>query len=118
MDRPATPLFIPAKSGVDTATQIEHGDLFDFDIEVRPIIEVLVGKTVEQAMMEVMEEEELARLRHHQNQYQELFNAELVETQRREEKARRTREEKDRRLRQARDAALKVNMVYPHRAFV
>jgi hypothetical protein len=35
-------------------------------VEVRPILEVLVGKTVEQALMEVMEEEELARLRQHQ----------------------------------------------------
>lgn len=37
--------------------------MFDFDIEVKPILEVLVGKTVEQALMEVMEEEELASLR-------------------------------------------------------
>ena len=37
--------------------------LFDFDIEVRPILEVLVGKTVEQSLLEVMEEEELASLR-------------------------------------------------------
>ena len=37
--------------------------LFDFDLEVRPILEVLVGKTVEQALLEVMEEEELAALR-------------------------------------------------------
>lgn len=37
--------------------------LFDFDIEVKPILEVLVGKTIEQALMEVMEEEELANLR-------------------------------------------------------
>lgn len=40
--------------------------LFDFDIEVRPLLEVLVGKTVEQALMEVMEEEELAALRRQQ----------------------------------------------------
>ncbi len=37
--------------------------LFDFDIEVGPILEVIVGKTVEQALLEVMEEEELASLR-------------------------------------------------------
>ena len=40
--------------------------LFDFDIEVRPLLEVLVGKTVEQALVEVMEEEELAALRRQQ----------------------------------------------------
>ncbi len=37
--------------------------LFDFNLEVKPILEVLVGKTVEQALLEVMEEEELASLR-------------------------------------------------------
>lgn len=81
LDRPSTPLFVPAKTGMDVATQIEEGDvsiqqlklcmeslflsvqLFNFDLEVRPILEVLVGKTVEQALLEVMEEEELASLR-------------------------------------------------------
>ena len=118
LDRPPTPLFVPAKTGVDNTTQILDGEvrltflfhfwgmiliiteqseendlqrykspqsskppsiclilitfnfkhikyfqLFDFDIEVKPILEVLVGKTIEQALMEVMEEEELANLR-------------------------------------------------------
>lgn len=64
------------------ATQIQEGDvsiipivtsllfylflfvcqLFDFDLEVQPILEVLVGKTIEQSLLEVMEEEELASL--------------------------------------------------------
>ena len=74
--------------------------LFDFDIEVKPILEVLVGKTVEQALLEVMEEEELANLRAQQRQFKELRNAELVETQRLEEQERRHREEKERRMRQ------------------
>ena len=34
LDRPATPLFVPAKMGVDATTQIEAADLFDFDFEV------------------------------------------------------------------------------------
>lgn len=34
-DRPSTPLFIPAKAGLDATTQIEAGDLFDFDFEVQ-----------------------------------------------------------------------------------
>ena len=33
-DRPSTPLFVPAKAGLDVTTQIEAGDLFDFDFEV------------------------------------------------------------------------------------
>ena len=34
-DRPSMPLFIPAKAGLDATTQIEAGDLFDFDFEVQ-----------------------------------------------------------------------------------
>lgn len=68
--------------------------LFDFDIEVKPILEVLVGKTVEQALLEVMEEEELSNLRSQQRAFEELRNAELVEQQRLEEQERRHREEK------------------------
>ena len=74
--------------------------LFDFDIEVKPILEVLVGKTVEQALLEVMEEEELSNLRAQQRRFKELRNAELVETQRLEEQERRHREEKERRMKQ------------------
>ena len=33
---------------------------------MKPILEVLVGKTLEQSLMEVMEEEELDTLRDHQ----------------------------------------------------
>ncbi|NXL95002.1 RSPH3 protein, partial [Alectura lathami] len=96
LDRPPTPFFVPAKTGRDVATQIEEGELFDFDIEVKPILEVLVGKIIEQALLEATEEEELANLRAHQRAYAELRNAELAEVQRLEEQDRRCREEKER----------------------
>ena len=42
------------------ATQIYPEDnLYDFNIEVEPILSVLITKTLEQARMEVLEEEEL-----------------------------------------------------------
>merc|ERR1711937_1102715 len=103
LDRPASPLFIPIKTGVDKHTQILEGDLFDFELEVEPILDVLVGKTLEQSMMEVMEEEELAELRAHQEEFIQLRNAELAETQRMEEAERRKFEEKERRLKQERE---------------
>ncbi|KAJ6664568.1 hypothetical protein lerEdw1_006141 [Lerista edwardsae] len=96
--RPVTPLFIPEKTGVDVATQIEEGELFDFDLEVKPILEVLVGKTIEQASLEVSEEEDLANLRVYQSAYRELRAAEMAEVQRLEEQERRHKEEKDRRM--------------------
>ena len=75
--------------------------MFYFDIEVRPILEVLVGKTIEQSLIEVMEEEELARLRKQQREFEEVRNAEKIEQQRLEEQERRLREEKNRRMKQA-----------------
>ncbi|KAM4040308.1 radial spoke head protein 3 homolog isoform 1-T2 [Anomaloglossus baeobatrachus] len=107
LDRPPTPLFIPAKTGADVATQILEGELFDFDLEVKPILEVLIGKTIEQALLEVMEEEELANLRAQQRAFEELRNAELAEAQRLEEQERRHREEKVRRKQQQREMLLK-----------
>jgi hypothetical protein len=99
-DRPPSPLFVPQKIGVDVQTQILDGDLFDFDLEVEPIIEVITGKTLEQALMEVLEEEELANLRHHQDEFDRIRNAELAETQRMEAAEKRRYEEKQRRLKQ------------------
>lgn len=46
-----------------SSTSLCFLQLFDFDLEVKPILEVLVGKTMEQSLLEVMEEEELANLR-------------------------------------------------------
>ena len=44
MDQLPAPIFIPMKTGVDVETQIYEGDLFDFDMEVEPILEVLVAR--------------------------------------------------------------------------
>ncbi|KAF7250703.1 hypothetical protein EG68_09184 [Paragonimus skrjabini miyazakii] len=97
LDRPPTPLYVPAKTGMDVETQIYENDLFDFELEVQPILEVLVGKTVEQALLEVMEEEELADLRCQQEVLQEIHNADLAEVARLEDRNRRYEEEKQRR---------------------
>lgn len=73
--------------------------MFDFDLEVQPILEVLVGKTIEQALIEVLEEEELAALREQQRRFLELRAAESSEAQRLEERERRLTLEKNRRMR-------------------
>jgi len=100
LDRPPSPLFMPAKIGVDVDTQIEDGDLFDFDVECEPVLEVLVGKTLEQSMMEVLEEEELESLRRHQEDFEKKRNAELLEVQRMEAAEKRRADEMERRIKQ------------------
>lgn len=54
-----TPEFIPRKSGVDVETQVENEEVFDYDRDVLPILEVVISKSVEQSIMEVRQEEEL-----------------------------------------------------------
>lgn len=100
MDRPASPLFIATKTGKDTSTQIDNGDLFDFDLEVEPLLEVLVGKTIHVSMLELMQEEELEAIRREQEQFEDVRNIELAEVQRLEAEARRKSQEKDRRVAQ------------------
>lgn len=53
-----------------------------------------MGKTIEQSLLEAMEEEELACLRNQQRIFQELRNNELAEMQRLQEQERRRQEEK------------------------
>ncbi|XP_072319160.1 radial spoke head protein 3 homolog [Eucyclogobius newberryi] len=107
LDKPDTPLFVPAKSGVDAATQIQDGELFDFDREVQGVLEVLVGKVMEQSLLEVMEEEELACLRAQQRALEERRNTQLIEIQRLQEQERRHTEEKERRMAQQKEVLKK-----------
>jgi len=46
-DLPPEPKYVPKKTGFDKPTQIEDYDLFDFDREVQPILNVLLTKTTE-----------------------------------------------------------------------
>jgi hypothetical protein len=70
---------MPAKENCK-ATQIFEGDaeLFDFNSEVEPMLNVLISKTLEQARMEVLEETELEIIKNQQKEYDELINAELI----------------------------------------
>ena len=61
---------------------------------MKPVLEVLVGKTLEQSLLEVLEEDELADLRQQQRKYEERRNAELAEQQRLEDQDRRLVQEK------------------------
>lgn len=56
----------------DEGTQIIPGDLFNFEEEVQPVLEVLVGETVESALIEILEEEELAALKEQQRRFLEM----------------------------------------------
>jgi hypothetical protein len=98
IDRPATPPYLPPKIGVDIETQIEDGELFNFDFEVQPMVATIVGKVIEQPHMEVHEEEEFANIRRHIEAIEHRRNVELADIQRLEEAERRKFEEKQKRV--------------------
>jgi len=98
LDRPPSPLFIRAKTGKDVETEILENELFDFDSEVFNMLEVLVGKTLHVAMLEVMQEEELENILRQQKEFETIRNVELVEVQRLENEEKRKLQEKDRRV--------------------
>lgn len=68
--------------------------MFDFDSEVQPILETLVGRTLQQALTEVMHEEEIADLREQQQKMMAIREAELAELRRMEEQEKRLQGEK------------------------
>ena len=70
--RPQTPLIWPEKTGKDVETQIEDGDLFNFDEEVKPLVHVIASKTIEEARREVLEELELEKIKEQQQKYAEF----------------------------------------------
>mmetsp|Transcript_7926 Transcript_7926/g.15384 ORF Transcript_7926/g.15384 Transcript_7926/m.15384 type:complete len:661 (+) Transcript_7926:2882-4864(+) len=96
-DRPSSPLFNPPKYGVDIETQIEEGELFDFEAEVEPILQVLLQKTLDQGQMELYEEAELNAIRAHRHLYEQRRNADIAECQRLEAEEQRLQDEKTRR---------------------
>ena len=66
--------FLPQKLGKDEATQILDGDLFDFDIDVQPLLTVIVGKTLEQSLLELEQEQEIENLRQAKLMYSKRRN--------------------------------------------
>lgn len=82
VEPPPSPVYVPQKTGIDAETQILEGELFDFYTEVQPIIEALVGRTIEQAVIEVMHEEELADLKEQQQRLLAIREREEAEIHR------------------------------------
>lgn len=89
---------IPDPNMHSKATQIVMEDgLFDFNVEVEPILSVLLTKTLEQARMEVLEEEELRIMKQQRRAFEQKKVSELAEVQRQEANERRLEEETNRR---------------------
>ncbi|CAD8110202.1 unnamed protein product [Paramecium sonneborni] len=100
IDRPITPEYKPLPKGIDEQTQIEEyePDLFDYKLEVEPVLQVLIGKSLEQARMELIEESERQELLIQKAAFLKKRNAELIVTQRMETAYVRKKDERERRI--------------------
>jgi radial spoke head protein 3 len=70
-ERPTPPPYKPKKTGINTATQIEQNELFSFDKEVKPILAILTTKALENAALEIEEEEELLKMAKYKAAYED-----------------------------------------------
>ena len=93
--------YVPSYIGRDAATQVEGGDLFDFDAEVKPLLEVLVGRTCHVAVVELQEEKEVRQMVERRAAFETARDTELAELQRLEAQLKRQRAEKGRREEQS-----------------
>jgi S1-C subfamily serine protease len=101
LDRPEPILFEPKSSGLDMFTFIDENDLFDFDQEVQVILNVISEKSLDQALKEVLEEEEIKDMQDHADAFNQIRNVKLVELQRLHAKDVRFESERERRIAQA-----------------
>jgi len=91
------PVFVSAVGLSEATTQSENHFFFDFDAEVVPVLQVLVGKTMQLAFNEVIEEQEQDAREIAANDFDIVRNIELGEKQRLEEARRRRDTEQQRR---------------------
>jgi len=111
-DRPPTPEYVPKKTGVDASTQIELGELFDFDAEIGPLLDVVASKTLEQSLLEVEEEAELKRIRRRQLELTQIQQQRRQKIHELELEKRHEWEEKEECVRREQDRVAKETVVY------
>ena len=76
---------MPKLMGVSKKTLTEDNEIFLFDDEVEPILQVLCGKTLEVAQMEVLQEEEIKEMQRQQENFKTMMNNDDAETKKMEE---------------------------------
>ena len=86
----------------DASTQLDEGVLFDFDEEVEPILEVLIGRALSEARVELEEELFMEKLTQKRNEFERKRANELDSIDKLEKSEMRRQAEKEERLQQER----------------
>lgn len=84
VDKPPTPVYVPPSPGKEKGTQILDHELFDFELEVEPILQVLVGRTLTTSVYELIEEEERREFLEQTKKIEQKREFELINLQKEE----------------------------------
>lgn len=79
---------MPKLMGQSKKTLTEDNELFLFDDEVEPILQVLCGKTLELSQMEVLQEEEIKEMLKQQSNFKTMMENDNAEIRKMEEQER------------------------------
>jgi hypothetical protein len=89
IQKPVPDLSMPTYHGIPKETQIYPDEnLFDFDYEAEPLLQVLLTRVLENSRMEVLEEEELYAMKTRQDFLLEKKDRELTDVQKLEQEER------------------------------
>ena len=75
--RPETPPIVQGKTGLDFGIQVDSNELFDFDQEIQPMLNVFVDKIIDQSLTEVRQEQCIHALSEHYTVLKKRQNDEL-----------------------------------------
>ena len=77
-------MFIPDAKGKNVSIQLndKNDEMFDFNSEVEPVLQVIVGKALENARFELIEELDTHNLHKDNGRFKQLKESMLMQTQR------------------------------------
>jgi len=91
--KPLEPIFYPLSEAKSVALMTDADELFDFDLTVEPLLSTLCDRGMEDAMMEVLEEEEQKEIRRGVSAFHQVHSAAVQVMQDKEHREARLAEE-------------------------
>jgi len=107
-DRSSELPYIPQKKGYDVGSQVDTTKIFHFEREIKPLVNVVVSKTLEQSLMEVTQEEVLKQLELEKKQFRAKRKEEQKFLNQQKEKEINRIKEKNERKKKARIKKLRI----------
>lgn len=102
VQEPPLTIIPPPVIVVNASTQLDEGVLFDFDVEVEPILDVLIDRTIREAQQELEEEIYMEELQRKRKIFEQRRDEEIEAIKELESAEFRRKQERDDRIQQER----------------